>query len=338
MKDLQNRVVVITGAGSGIGRATALRFAREGARLHLVDIDEAAVEAARGEALAVGAPAVEAHVANCADAAAVEALAAAVVAAEGRVDVLHNNAGVCFIGPMEQQSLADWKWLLDVDLWGVINGIHAFLPQMIRQGGGHIVNTASMAGLMGLPMVAAYSTAKHAVVGLSESLNIELGVHGIRVTAICPGSVRTNVMRNARFSLGGGAREGMIRSLGFTPTTPDHVARQVVDAVKRDRGLVAALNDMTAMLVVKRLSTWAYQEGARALTTWARLRWPAGRVEGQRRGARRGRHRDFDEKSRRSSSTRRLSDSTHAGPVRSPIQSETCSRFDCASATSPWSQ
>ena len=188
MRGLRDKVVVITGAGSGIGRATAFEFARHGARLELVDIDGPSVEAVRQEIAARGGEA-SAHEVDCTDAESVQRLADDIFARQGRVDVLHNNAGVCCGGAIEEISLDDWRWITDINYWGVVNGVRAFVPGMIEQGGGgHILNTASMAGLVGLPMVSPYCATKSAVVGLSEALDIELAVHGIRVSAICPGA------------------------------------------------------------------------------------------------------------------------------------------------------
>jgi NAD(P)-dependent dehydrogenase (short-subunit alcohol dehydrogenase family) len=269
VKDLRGAVVVITGAGSGIGRATALAFAREGARLHLVDLDGAAAADAAREARDLGAEAT-AHQVDCTDAEAVERLAGVVYAADGRVDVLHNNAGVCCGGPVERISLEDWRWTIDVNLWGVIHGVRAFVPRMIAQGGGgHIVNTASMAGLVGLPMVSPYCASKFAVVGLSEALNAELGVHDIHVTAICPGATRTNVLENARLDLPGGLTERLTRSLEKCNCGPERIADLVVDAVRSRRSFVVTGIDMIPVWLLRRVSIRLYQKLSRSLTRLA---------------------------------------------------------------------
>jgi len=267
----RDRVVVVTGAGSGIGRATARAFAALGGRVHLTDLDGAAVERAADEIRALGGTAT-AHVVDSADGPAVEALAAEVLESDGRVDVLHNNAGVCVGGPVEEISLDDWRWSVDVNLWGVVHGIRAFLPGMIRQGRGHIVNTASMAGLVGLPMVAPYCATKFAVVGLSEALATELGTHGIRVTAICPGAVRTNVMKNARLNLPGASGGTLRRALEAHATRPEVIARLVVRAVERDKSLVVHGPEMMPLVLLKGISTAAYLRAARLATTIIRKR------------------------------------------------------------------
>lgn len=264
MSSYPREVVVITGAASGIGRATAHRFAREGARLHLVDIDIDGLEAVQGELRGFGVE-VSTHLVDCRDAAAVEALAETIYSEpEGRVDVLHNNAGVTCGGPVEEISLDDWRWTIDINLWGVIHGVRAFVPKMIEQGrGATIVNTASMAGLVGLPMVSPYCTSKFAVVGLSEALNTELAAHDINVIAICPGSTKTKVMESGRLSLPGGLENQMIPGLEKWGADPDVVAAKVVRAVRRRSSFVATGLDMLPLWWLRRLSTRLYLAIAR---------------------------------------------------------------------------
>lgn len=269
MNDLQNKVVVITGAGSGIGLATAGAFAAAGARLHLVDIDAERLEVA-AEQLSCSAPSVVTHLVDCADGAAVEQLAESVYERDGRVDVLHNNAGVCVGGPVEQVALSDWQWIVGVNLWGVIHGVHAFVPRMIRQGGGgHLVNTASMAGLVGLPMVVPYSTTKFAIVGLSEALDAELCAHGIRVTVVCPGAVRTELMRDGRLRLPGKWADRIQRAFVRHSASPERLADQIVAAVRRERSMVISAGHMLPLWLLKRSSLSLYQRTARTLTTLA---------------------------------------------------------------------
>ncbi|MBW2522807.1 MAG: SDR family NAD(P)-dependent oxidoreductase [Deltaproteobacteria bacterium] len=271
MRDLHDKVVVVTGAGSGIGRATARAFAAAGARLHLVDVDESRVRTVAAEVGHGGAGREPvAHVVDCGDAGAMRQLAEGIYAADGRVDVLHNNAGVCVGGPVQDLALDDWRWIFDVNVWGVIHGIHFFVPRMIAQGGGgHVVNTASMAGLVGLPMVAPYCASKFAVVGLSEALAAELAAHRIRVTVVCPGAVRTNVMRDGRLRLPGAWGERIRKAFDRHSASPEDLAAAIVEAVERDRSLVLWPGHMWPLWLLKRTSIPLYHRTARRLTAWA---------------------------------------------------------------------
>jgi NAD(P)-dependent dehydrogenase (short-subunit alcohol dehydrogenase family) len=263
VKNLEGSVVVLTGAASGIGRATARAFARQGARLHLVDVDGPGLEPVLEETGAEG------HVLDCSDADAVAQLAADVYGKEGRTDVLINNAGVCCGGPVEEISLEDWRWITSINYWGVVNGVHAFVPRMIEQGGGHIVNTASMAGLVGLPYVVPYCATKFAVVGLSEALSAELAHHDIHVTVICPGAVRTGVMENARLVLPGGTHEKLVRGLERWAPVPEKIAAKILAAVRRNRSFVIAGGSMRPLWSLRSLSVGLYQSTARFLTNRA---------------------------------------------------------------------
>ncbi len=198
MENLAGKVAVVTGGGSGIGRGMALAFADAGMNVVLADVDTDAAEAVRGEVEERGARALVVRT-DVAERDALETLAEKTFAELGAAHLLCNNAGVTVVGPMHQASDEDWRWVLSVNLEGVIHGIQAFVPRLKRQGqGGHIVNTASMAGHMIAPGLGIYTTTKFAVVGLSESLRVDLGLHGIGVSVLCPGLVKTRIMDAAR--------------------------------------------------------------------------------------------------------------------------------------------
>jgi NAD(P)-dependent dehydrogenase (short-subunit alcohol dehydrogenase family) len=227
---IDGKVAVITGAASGLGYAMAKRFAAEGAKLVLADVAEPQLERVAGELAGLGAT-VEACVTDVGNPESVDALARYSFDAHGRVDIVVNNAGLVVLGKIWEIPLAEWHRLMDVNLWGVIHGIHAFVPRLIRQGGpGYIVNTASMAGVMTLGSLAPYVASKHAVVGLSEVLARDLADSEvpIGVTVVCPGYVPTR--------LGLQDRDAAVAPPAPGAVSADDVADRVRQAM-RDRQL-----------------------------------------------------------------------------------------------------
>lgn len=198
MKDFAGKTAVVTGAASGIGKAMALDFARRGMNVVLADIEPEPLDAAEREVAALGgqALAVQADVSRLEP---VQALADSAFNRFGAVHVVCNNAGVAHSAPLETTRHQDWQWLIGVNLWGVIHGVEAFVPRMVAQGqGGHVVNTASMAGLIASKGMGVYNTTKYAVVGLSETLQRDLREYGIGVSVVCPLGVSTNIRDSER--------------------------------------------------------------------------------------------------------------------------------------------
>jgi NAD(P)-dependent dehydrogenase (short-subunit alcohol dehydrogenase family) len=193
MKDLQGKVAFITGGGSGIGLGIAKCAAKAGMKVAIADVRADHLEEGLSTLRAAGA---DAHgmLVDVADAAALEHAAEETVKVFGKVHLVCNNAGVSIFGPMDAATLDDWRWIMGVNVDGVINGIQAFMPRLKAHGeGGHIVNTASMAGLLVGPGMGLYSASKFAVVGLTTSLRYDLAPHGIGVSVLCPGFVRSNI-------------------------------------------------------------------------------------------------------------------------------------------------
>ena len=198
MQQLAGKTAFITGGASGIGLALGRAFAEEGMNVMLADIESSALDAAV-ETLRKSGTRVQAVLCDVADPASVEHAAQATYAAFGNLHVLCNNAGVAGGSGIDAISLPTWRWVLDVNLMGVVHGIRTFLPHMRAHGeGGHIVNTAAMAGLQSGLGFSPYAASKFAVVALSEGLHLELRELGIGVTVLCPGYVRTNMSRSAR--------------------------------------------------------------------------------------------------------------------------------------------
>lgn len=238
LEQLSGKVAVVTGGASGIGKGIARRFIEQGMRVVVADIEREALERTAAE---LGAVAVVTDVSSRES---VQALADEVLRRFGSVDVVCNNAGVGSVANIADMKTADWTWLINVNLWGVIHGVEVFLPILSRNaGGGHIVNTASVGGMSTLPTLGGYCATKFAVVGLSETLAQELALAGskVGVTILCPGPVRTNIKTSTRnrppsFAHGGLVDSDLEKSevgQGIRWLEPDAVGDIVVRAIRR---------------------------------------------------------------------------------------------------------
>jgi NAD(P)-dependent dehydrogenase (short-subunit alcohol dehydrogenase family) len=204
MRTLTDKVVVITGAGSGIGRALALGAAARGAVLALSDVDAAGLDETASLVRQRTTREVHTALLDVRDRAAMRAYAEATHQRFGRVNVVVNNAGVALHGNFEEVEYEDFEWVMDVDFWGVVHGTKEFLPYLVASGDGHVVNISSLFGLLGMPGQTAYNSAKFAVRGLTEALRQEMLIagHPVEVTCVHPGGIKTAIARNARATAG----------------------------------------------------------------------------------------------------------------------------------------
>ncbi len=263
MKDFKGKVAVVTGGASGIGRAMAEKFASQGMKIVLADVQPDALAQTEKDFKAKGAE-VLAVPTNVAQAAEVEELAKKTLLAFGSVHIICNNAGVAAPGVAWERTVADWEWVMGVNLWGVIHGIRSFVPIMLESGGeGHVVNTASLAGLITGPGMPTYFVTKHAVVALSESLHHDLRMKGtkIGVSVLCPAWVQTKIADSERNrpeshkNAGGGAMkpedkmmEQVVRQLIEKGKSPAEVADRVFEAVRDDRFYILTHGEMNKLI------------------------------------------------------------------------------------------
>lgn len=234
MKNLKGRRVLVTGAGSGIGMECVRSFARRGANLVVSDVNAASLDTLRAEIEALGVQCL-AHPCDVSKEESVRDFAAVVQKAAGAVDVLVNNAGVAFLGSFEETPLEEWRRIHDINVLGIVHCIRAFLPAMRAAGGERtIVNVASTAGFAPMPNMAAYAASKHAVVGLSEVLAMELHDTDISVLVVCPGIINTAIVHVSptSSSIGPAQKERIQKYYADEGCTPDVVAEDVVRSVE----------------------------------------------------------------------------------------------------------
>jgi NAD(P)-dependent dehydrogenase (short-subunit alcohol dehydrogenase family) len=273
LKELRGKTVLVTGAASGIGRETALAFAREGSVLLLADINEVELEDAGTQVRGLGAEC-RTYTVDVSISEQVDRVARQVTTEFGSLDVLVNNAGVFIWADFVDTTLDDWEWIMGVNLWGPIYTLRAFLPGMIEGKKGHIVNIASGGGLVTLPGLSAYSATKFALVGLGEAVQHEVGDSGIVVTTVCPGSTKTPIIEHIRVrGLNRRKLENVVYPL-VNRYPASKTGAMIVDAVKRDRRLVITTAQMKAMVFLKRLSPALYRALVRPFTRlfYARFR------------------------------------------------------------------
>jgi NAD(P)-dependent dehydrogenase (short-subunit alcohol dehydrogenase family) len=276
MEQFNDKVAAITGAGSGIGRGLALELAAQGCHLALSDVDDAglAETVTMVEQIAAGRGGVRAGVkvssarVDVVDREAVEAWAAATVDEFGRVNLIFNNAGVALSANVSVMTYESFRWLMDINFWGVAHGTLAFLPHLRASGDGHVVNISSVFGLLGIPTQSAYNSAKFAVRGFTDALRTELDIEqcGVSATTIHPGGIRTNIARNARFEFAEheeavDAEQAAVDFEKLTRTTPEKAARLILGAVRKNKrraliGPDAHLFDAAAR-ISPRASQWA---------------------------------------------------------------------------------
>lgn len=233
---MQGKTAIVTGGGSGIGAALTRALVAEGAHVLCADLDAAAAESVASSADGPGS--VKARRMDVTSADEVLEAVDAVVVEHGRLDLIFNNAGITFLGDTEELTLDQWNAIIDVNVRGVVHGVHAAYPRMIAQGGGHIVNTASMGGLMAAGLMTSYVTTKHAVVGLSLALRSEAAAHGVGVTVVCPAAVDTPILDKGEIGRFRG-RDYYLEGQGIRrPVDPAALARRILQAVAANEAFV----------------------------------------------------------------------------------------------------
>lgn len=266
-------IALITGGGSGIGAAVGTLMARNGDTVILADINKDAADDVAARIVTSGGKAESAHL-DVRDAAAFAAVADRVVADHGRIDVMFNNAGIGVGGPIEDLSQEHWQRIVDVNVMGVVNGVRAAYPHMMRQRSGHIVNTASLAGLVPSPMLTPYAMTKHAVVGLSTSLRIEAAQYGIKVSALCPGPTETPILdsrgpEDLAPNTGVSARDLLTKAAGSVHPVED-LAADLLKGMAADKAIIVAPRKARVTWLVNRLFPSQFEKGAQRLALWAR--------------------------------------------------------------------
>jgi NADP-dependent 3-hydroxy acid dehydrogenase YdfG len=250
------KIAIITGGASGIGAALTRALAADGAEVVIADRQLKAAETLAAE-LRGKATAVELDVR---DFDAMKRVVDDTVARAGRLDLFFNNAGIAIGGEMDSYTRRDWDDVLDVNLRGVVYGVQAAYPVMVAQRSGHIINTASMAGLVATIGAGAYTTAKHAVVGLSKGLRMEARRHNVRVSVLCPGAIRTPILSGGQFGRVGfpGVSEEQMRAMWerFRPMDPDRFARRALSAIAADKAIIVFPRWWKIMWYLERLSPW----------------------------------------------------------------------------------
>lgn len=255
MWNIEGKLALVTGAGSGIGRATAQELAAKGARLIVCDVNEQALAALAQE---LGLRCVLAERVDVSDPEAMRALAERVHAAHGALDILVNNAGVGISSSVLNTTLEDWDWVLGINLKGVVHGLHFFLPQMVERGGrAHVVNVASLAGYFVATGLTAYLTTKFAVFGLSEAAREDLRGTGIGVSTICPGIIKTNIVSTSRYR-GAPDPAAMSQTIDAAYVKrnygPERVAASIVKAIEHNRKIVPVSPESWALYYLTRFN------------------------------------------------------------------------------------
>lgn len=253
---LRQKIVFITGAASGIGRALALGAAREGALVWVTDIDAAGAGAVAGEVHAQGGQAWALRL-DVTDVAAVDSAVARVIGEAGRIDVCFNNAGIGFAGEFRDSTVEQWRRVFEVNLFGVLHVALAVYRQMVRQGHGHLVNTASLAGVLPTPGLSVYGASKWAVVSLTQSLRLEGEALGVKVSAVCPSFVESNIYSR---TLVAGLKQDAMRSVAAFPIVPvEGLVPRVFRGIERNEAMILFPFYARVLWWLQRLAPWALQ-------------------------------------------------------------------------------